>query len=110
MGCMIPLPALACREAVLLEPAAGLRVSSQELPVRWKPLDGVFDYRLQAEARLPEGGIEWSVDLIVNGTDYRLRLPPSSGLLAVKLRVSAGCVSVGTPISALPARILIDRR
>lgn len=110
LGATLPRVAMACSEATLIEPPAGLRTSAPELPLRWQPLDGVTEYRLQAEARMPEGGTAWSVDLVVSGHAYRLVLPPPARRVAVKLRVSAGCDAQGEQIRSLPARVMMERR
>lgn len=100
----------ACTELSLNEPPAGARVSEPVLNLRWQPLPGISEYRLQAEGRQPEGGIEWTVDVVVNGHTYRLDVPEKANLMAVKLRVSVGCDAEGGRIRSQPAHVLIDRR
>lgn len=109
-GATMPRTGAACSEAILIEPPAGLRTSAPELHLRWQPLDGITEYRLQAEGRMPEGGTVWSVDLVVSGHAYRLVLPPRARSVAVKLRISAGCDAQGELIRSLPARVMMERR
>ncbi len=100
----------ACAELSLNEPPAGARVSEPVLNLRWQPLSGISEYRLQAEGRQPEGGIEWTVDVVVNGHTYRLDVPEKANLMAVKLRVSADCDEGDSRIRSRSAHVLIDRR
>lgn len=106
----LPSLSLACTEAPLIEPSVGVTWAEPAVMLRWQPLPGAYAYRLQAEGRRPEAGVEWSVDLIVEGYTYRLELPQTRGLMAVKLRVSTDCDTDADGIRAQPARILIDRR
>ena len=107
---LFPGTLLACTEIALNEPAAGTRVRESVLNLRWQALPDVAEYRLQAEGRQPEGGIEWTLDLFVNGPAYRLDVPATVKLMAVKLRVSVGCDAEDSSIRSQPAHVLIDRR
>lgn len=110
LGLVCPRPLFACTEILLIEPAAGSRVGESVLSLRWQALPGISEYRLEAEARRPEAGIAWAVDLIVKGSAYRLDVPETTTPLAVKLRLSAGCDALGSMIRSQPAHVLIDRR
>ncbi len=110
LGLVCPGQLFACTEILLIEPAAGSRVGESVLSLRWQALPGIFEYRLEAEAHRPEAGIAWAVDLIVKGSAYRLDLPETVNLMAVKLQVSAGCNEGDSRIRSRPAHVLIDRR
>lgn len=110
---LLPGTASACSEALLLEPPAGQRLSGPDgevLLLKWRPIDGITEYRLQARGRMPEGGTVWSVDLMVSGYTHRLVLPAHVPLMALKLRVSSACAADGDAIRAQPARVLIESR
>jgi hypothetical protein len=98
-----------CELAELESPRAGEKVAESRPELRWKPLPGASSYRLQLQARIPEGGALSSVDTTVQGTSFRLPRPLTRGTATVKMLVTVGCGELTqADLEAQPAAFLVD--
>jgi hypothetical protein len=101
-----PLP---CREARIESPASRSTVTESQPTVRWEPLPGAMNYRVEIESRVPEGRVLVAIDTMVEGTSFRPPRPLTDFRGAVKLRISAGCpVDDGSALREKGAWFLID--
>jgi len=80
-----------CLSADLKHPANGMTLHDVRPIIQWRGLADVEVYRVQIEARVPEGEVIEHIDVQVRGTAFRPPRPLALRRAAVKLLVSAPC-------------------
>jgi hypothetical protein len=74
-----------------MSPVKGSVVYSARPEVQWRDLPGAKAYRIQIEARVPEGEVIERIDAQVRGTRFNPPRPLAERRAAVKLLVTADC-------------------
>ena len=98
-----------CREAELLAPQRGSVVLETRPTLVWKDIPGVEDYRVQIEARTPNGPVLSRVDNRVSGTTFTPRSVLAGGRAAAKVRITEDCRGQDAiAISEMPPAFFID--
>lgn len=80
-----------CPPVNIVSPAQGTTLHDARPLLRWRDVPGVEIYRVQMEARVPEGEVLEHVDVQVRGAEFRPPRPLAARRAAVKLLVTTGC-------------------
>jgi hypothetical protein len=101
--------ALACEPTKVLRPVRGEVIADARPVIAWGPLPGAKSYRVQLEARVPEGRMLATIDTVVSATTFSPPQPLTDYRAAVKVRVTAECPTAGfDALREQPAWFFVD--
>jgi hypothetical protein len=102
-------PAMGCDVAELVQPAPRSNSADPAPLIVWRKIQGVDDYRVEIESRVPEGEALVIFDVNVRGDSYRPPKHLTDSRAAVKVRISHGCsLDHGHALREMPATFFID--
>lgn len=99
-----------CPEVQLLKPSQGAWTTAERPEIVWEAVAGVGLYRLQVEAKIPEGAVVRKIDTFVPDTKFVLPPGLNDGMVSVKVSVHADCARDIRSVSGIPARFFWDVR